>query len=125
VQEQTKIAEKAHLVVQPTGSGLDDLTPAIRVFHGLVKAGIPAKKLTFALNHIGTEPEAEAARAYIEEAGYACLPGYLPEKAAYRQAQNEGLAITENTETRYPSLKKHADTLIQALIDRLGEAANG
>jgi chromosome partitioning protein len=118
----TKIAEKAHLIVQPTGAGLDDLQPAIRVFHGLVKAGISPRKLIFALNHIGTEPEAEAARAYIEEAGYEVLPGYLPERPAYRQAQNEGLAITE---TRYASLKKHADTLIQALIDRVGEAANG
>ena len=118
----TEIARLAHLIVQPTGSGLDDLRPAIRVFHGLVKAGIPVSKLIFALNHIGTEPEAEAARAYIEEAGYDVLPGYLPERPAYRIAQNEGLAITE---TRFASLKKQADTLIQALIDRVGEAANG
>ena len=61
-------------------------------------------------------------QARFKEAGYEVLPGYLPERPAYRQAQNEGLAITE---TRYASLKKHADTLIQALIDRVGEAANG
>jgi len=118
----TEIAKSAHLVVQPTGSGLDDLRPAIRVFHGLVKAGIPAKKLLFALNHIGTEAEADAARAYIEEAGYPVLPGYLPERPAYRMAQNEGLAITE---TRFATLKKQADTLIQALIDKVGEATHG
>src|SRR3954451_7071661 len=64
----TEIAKRANIVVQPTGAGLDDLQPAIRVFHGLVKAGIPASKLVFALNHIGTAPEADAARAYIEEA---------------------------------------------------------
>src|SRR3954469_18022040 len=63
----TEIARRANIVVQPTGAGLDDLQPAIRVFHGLVKAGIPASKLVFALNHIGTDPEADAARAYIEE----------------------------------------------------------
>jgi chromosome partitioning protein len=118
----TEIARHAHLIVQPTGSGLDDLRPAVRVFHGLVKAGIPASKLIFALNHIGTEPEAEAARAYIEEAGYAVLQGYLPERPAYRLAQNEGLAVTE---TRFATLKKQADTLIQALIDRVGEAVIG
>jgi chromosome partitioning protein len=120
--DTTKIAKEAHLLVQPTGSGLDDLRPAVRVFHGLVTADIDPKKLIFALNHIGTEPEADAARAFIEEAGYSVLPGYLPERPAYRMAQNDGLAITE---TRFATLKKQADTLIQALIDRVGEAANG
>ena len=108
--------------MQPTGAALDDLKPAVRVFHGLIKAGIRQDRLIFALNHIGTDNEADAARAYIEEAGYAALPGYLPERPAYRIAQNEGYAITE---TRFASLKGRADTLIQALIDRVGEGANG
>jgi chromosome partitioning protein len=119
----TEIAKKSHLIVQPTGPALDDLKPAIRVFHGLVKAGIPTRRLIFALNHIGTENEADAARAYLRDAGYDALPGYLQERPAYRMAQNEGFAITE---TRFASLKGKADTLIQALIDRVGEeAANG
>jgi len=45
----------------------------------------------------------------------------LPERPAYRLAQNEGLAITE---TRFQTLKERADTLIQALIDKVsGEEA--
>jgi chromosome partitioning protein len=118
----TKIAERSQLVVQPTGAALDDLKPAIRVFHGLVKAGIPQDRLIFALNHIGTDNEADEARGYIEDAGYSALPGHLPERPAYRIAQNEGYAITE---TRFASLKGRADTLIQSLIDRVGEAENG
>jgi chromosome partitioning protein len=118
----TEIAKAASLVVQPSGPARDDLNPAIRVFHGLVRQGIPQSRLIFALNHIGTDNEAEAARAYIAEAGFAVLPGYLPERPAYRIAQNDGYAVTE---TRFASLKKQADTLIQALIDRVGEAANG
>jgi chromosome partitioning protein len=120
----TEIAKKSHLIVQPTGPALDDLKPAIRVFHGLVKAGIPPRRLIFALNHIGTDNEADAARAYLRDAGYDALPGYLQERPAYRMAQNEGFAITE---TRFASLKGKADTLIQALIDRVGEeeAGNG
>lgn len=118
----TEIAKHADLVVQPTGPGLDDLRPAVRVFHGLVKAGIPKGRLVFALNHIGTDAEAEAAREYIKEADYSVLPGYLPERPAYRIAQNDGLAVTE---TRFASLKKQADTLIQSLIDRVGEVSNG
>ncbi len=33
----TEIARRADLIVQPTGAGRDDLTPAVRVFQGLSK----------------------------------------------------------------------------------------
>ena len=120
----TEIAKRADLIVQPTGAGRDDLNPAVRVFHGLVKLGVPHGRLIFALNHIGTESEAEAARAFITEAGYSVLPGYLPERPAYRLAQNEGYAVTE---TRFHGLKERADALIQSLIDKVagGEAGHG
>lgn len=119
----TEIARRADLIVQPTGPARDDLTPAVRVFHGLSKQGVRQDRLIFALNHIGTESEADAARSYIEEAGYIALPGYLPERPAYRLAQNEGYAVTE---TRFHGLKERADSLIQALIDRVAEdAVNG
>ncbi len=114
----TEIARRADLIVQPTGPARDDLTPAVRVFHGLSKQGVRQDRLIFALNHIGTESEADAARSYIEEAGYFALPGYLPERPAYRLAQNEGYAVTE---TRFHGLKERADSLIQALIDRVAE----
>src|ERR687895_1470318 len=67
------IARMADLVVQPTGASVDDLRPAVREFHALVKAGIPKVKLAFALNHIGTPTEEAEARAYIAEAGYTVL----------------------------------------------------
>jgi chromosome partitioning protein len=110
-----EIAKVANLVVQPTGASVDDLRPAVREFHALSKAGIPLERLTFALNRIGTDAEEAEARAYIEEAGYTILRGYLPERPAYRKAQNVGLSVTE---TRYSSLNQRADDLIQALIDQ-------
>jgi chromosome partitioning protein len=113
-----EIAAAANLVVQPTGASLDDLRPAVREFHGLVKAGIPKEKLIFALNHIGTDAEAAEARQYIEEAGYIVLSGYLPERPGYRKAQNAGYAITE---TRFPGLNGKADALVQSLIDRVAD----
>jgi chromosome partitioning protein len=113
-----EIAAAANLVVQPTGASLDDLRPAVREFHGLVKAGIPKEKLIFALNHIGTDTEAAEARQYIEEAGYIVLSGYLPERPGYRKAQNAGYAITE---TRFPGLNEKADALVQSLIDRVAD----
>lgn len=112
-----EIARNSSVVVQPTGAAADDLRPAIREFHALARAGVPAARLVFALNRIGTEAEENDARQYIGEAGYEALPGSLPERAGYRMAQNAGHAITE---TRFPPLNERADSLIQALIDRIG-----
>ena len=111
-----EIARVASLVVQPTGASVDDLRPAVREFHALIKAGIPPERLTFALNRIGTDVEEADARAYIAEAGYAILAGCLPERPGYRKAQNIGLAVTE---TPYAGLNERADKLIQALIDQV------
>jgi chromosome partitioning protein len=108
------IAKAANLVVQPTGASLDDLRPAVREFHALVKSGIPRERLTFALNRIGTDKEETDARAYLAEAGYSVLDGYLSERPAYRLAQNTGRSITE---TQYAALNARADALIQSLID--------
>ncbi len=115
-QATLEIARAANLVVQPTGASLDDLRPAVREFHALVKAGVPSARLAFALNRIGTPAEEAETRAYLAEAGYAVLDGCLLERPAYRQAQNAGNAITE---TRYAALNERADNLIQSLIDRV------
>ena len=115
-QATLEIARAANLVVQPTGASLDDLRPAVREFHALVKAGVLPARLAFALNRIGTPAEEAETRAYLNEAGYAVLDGCLLERPAYRQAQNAGHAITE---TRYTALNERADTLIQSLIDRV------
>jgi chromosome partitioning protein len=109
------IARLATLVVQPSGPATDDLLPAVREFHALLKEGVPAEKLTFALSRVGTEAEEIEARAYIKKAGYTTLEGCLLERPAYRKAQNLGYSITE---TAYASLNSKADALIQALIDK-------
>jgi chromosome partitioning protein len=113
-----QIAQVADLVVQPTGPGRDDLQPAVREFHALVKAGVPKSKLVFALNHIGTETEEAEAREYLTQAGYTVLDGALPERPAYRKAQNGGRSVTE---TSFANLNATADALIQKLINRIGE----
>jgi chromosome partitioning protein len=115
-----EIARVADLVVQPSGASADDLRPAVREFHALVQAGIPTTKLVFALNRVGTDSEEAETRSYLAEAGYDVLPGCLPERPAYRQAQNLGYAVTE---TRFSKLNERANALIQALIDKV--AADG
>jgi chromosome partitioning protein len=110
-----EIARAASLIVQPTGSSVDDLEPAVLTFHELVRDGISRDILVFALSRVGTDAEEFEARAYIKQAGYAVLAGSIQERPAYRQASNVGLSITE---TRYPQLNKRADILIQAMVDR-------
>lgn len=110
------IAKFAHLVVQPTGASLDDLEPAVLTFHELVKEGISREKLLFALCRIQTEAEVRDCRSYLTEAGYEILGGFLPERPAYRAAQNRGLSVTE---IRYPSLREQGEALVQAIVNRI------
>lgn len=111
-----EIARAATLIIQPTGSSVDDLEPAVLTFHELVRDGIPRGCLAFALTRVGTDAEESEARAYITQAGYTSLTGSIQERPAYRQASNVGLSITE---TRYPQLNKRADALIQAMVDQI------
>lgn len=111
-----EIAKVAKLIIQPSGASVDDLQPAIKEFHGLVKHSIPKSKLIFVLNRIGTIAEALEAKTYITEAGYELIDEYLFEKPSYRKAQNLGFSITE---TRYTALNAKADNLIQNIINRV------
>lgn len=110
-----EIAKGAALIVQPSSTSVDDLEPAAIVFNSLVRAGIPRSKLALALVRVGTEAEETFARNYMGEAGYDVLAGALLERPAYRQAQNEGQAVTE---VRFKGLSERADALVQAIIDR-------
>ncbi len=118
--ETLAIAKVSDLVVLPTGASLDDLRPAVRVANGLVTKGIPTTRILFVLSRIGTDAEAEAARSYLADDGYLVAAGYVPERPAYRAAQNTGQAITE---VRYDGLRKAAETVIQAVIDAALAAA--
>jgi len=110
-----KIAEASLLTVLPTGLSLDDLEPSVLLAHELRKRGIRTANLAFALSRVGdSESEIQEAREYVAEAGYRVLAGSLPEKTAYRRASDEGRSLTE---TRFPSLNKRSDELVQGIID--------
>ena len=110
------MAKHSDLTVIPTCASRDDLVPAIRLAHEFKKAGVPTGDIVLALTRVTTQAEIEAAREFITESGYHALAGCLYEKPAYRQAQNEGLAVTE---TRYQSLNDKASELLQSLVDKL------
>jgi len=112
-----EIAQQANLVIQPARPSLDDLNPAVREFHGLVKAGIPKSKLAFVINAVSSEAEEKATRNYLEKAGYFFFPPSLSEKISYREAQNEGKAISE---VKYLRLRQQAKELVKSIIKKIG-----
>jgi chromosome partitioning protein len=103
-------------VIQPTGASKDDLIPAAKEFNALVEAGVNKKKLLFILNRFGTQAEISAAKDYLKGGGYPFCETYLLEKPSYRQAQNEGKAITEVT---YPNLAQQSKSLIEEILEYL------
>ncbi|CAI2186710.1 4792_t:CDS:2 [Funneliformis geosporum] len=111
-----EIAQQADLIIQPVGASNDDLIPAAKEFNALVKAGIPKKKLIFALTRLSTSKEAEAIKEYLKDTDYKYSETYLYEKTSYKQVQNEGKSITE---TRYKKLARQAKELVNELLNNL------
>jgi len=55
----------------PSGLGVDDLLPAVRLAHELTSAGIPRARIAMALCRTGdAENEIVEAGRYITDAGY-------------------------------------------------------
>ena len=118
-QTTLEIARVSDLVVLPTGLSLDDLKPSVLLAHELVNAKISIDKIIFALCRVGDrENEIEEARSYIRKAGYNTVAGSIPEKTAYRQASDNGRALSEVT---FPSLRQRAEQVVQGIIDLLSE----
>ena len=112
-----EIARASNLIIQPVRPSLDDLNPAIREFNGLFRVGISKNKLTFVINAVSSEAEEKASMSYLEKTGYFVFSISLPEKVSYREAQNQGLAISE---VKYLRLSKQAKELIKLIIKKIG-----
>jgi chromosome partitioning protein len=111
-----QIAEAADLVVQPSSGSLDDLRPAVVLFHDLVEAGVPKERLVLALCRTLTQAEEDAARTYLAKAGYTVLAGAIPERAAHREAHNRGEAVTE---VKRRSGDDQVEHLMEALFGKI------
>ena len=66
-----EIAEASDLFIQPTKGVIDDMAPAVRMFHELVKHGIPKSKMVFALHGVLASKEIEDGLEYLTEIGRA------------------------------------------------------
>jgi chromosome partitioning protein len=111
-----EIAQQAHLLIQPTSATRADLEPAVREFNSLVQNGVSEKKLVLVINNLITGPEEKAARIYLGNTLYYCLPYALYARASYRQAQNEGKTLTEIS---YKNLREQVNKLLDSILERL------
>jgi chromosome partitioning protein len=117
-QGTLEIAQKADLIIQPTGASRADLIPAVKEFNALTKAGIPKKKLLFVPFRLSVATEFQLIQEYLKKTGYACFSYYLIEKTSYKQAQNEGKTIIE---VIYKTLKKQAKELVNNILKKAEE----
>ena len=108
------LARSVDLLIQPTGGSKADLRPAIREFHELVKQGVPRDKLSLILSRMRKDTEEEAAKFYIQEAGYTLIDGALRDKLAYALAMDAGAAVTEVSGKK---MREEAQAAVRAIVD--------
>lgn len=116
-----EIGKRSDLVVLPTGLALDDLEPTVLLANNLTdhRCGVPVERIAIALVKTGDSArELEEARDYLAATPYHVLDSQIPEKTAFRRAQDSGLSVVE---CPYRGPRKQADALLQSLIDRLEE----
>ncbi len=74
------------------------------------------RNIVFALSRVSTFSEISDAREFITEAGFKVLDGCVLEKPGYRQAQNDGYALTE---TKWKSLNEKANIVLESILKNL------
>lgn len=111
-----ELARQSDLVVQPSGCGLDDLRPAVLLFHELLAAGIGRERLVVILSRTAGEAEEGAARRYLQKATYEVLTTSVPERVTYREAMNQGASLIETTDKK---LNGRAETAMDELVKKV------
>lgn len=113
-----EIAKASDLLVLPTGLSLDDLVPTVILANTLVeKHSVSPERISFALCRAGnSKSELQEAKDYLSATPFHLLDGVMAEKTAFRRAHDGGLSAIE---TPYKAPREQADTLIQAIINRL------
>ena len=112
------LAQGSQLTVLPTGAGVDDLNPTIRLMHELMAKGIADWRVALALCRIHSDADAAFARDYLKQAKYKPLSGELRERKGFSDLQNIGHAITEGP----AALSRESAELIEAITAALERA---
>lgn len=118
-RQTMEAALASKVVLMPTGLGVDDLRPSVRLAHELVAGGVERKRLLFCLLRTGTGMrEIEEARHYLSQANYRCVTEVWPEKAGYRRAHDDGRSAAE---AWHPSSRARA----RAFTDSVAKTMDG
>ncbi|MCP4932728.1 MAG: ParA family protein [bacterium] len=119
--ETRQACQFSDMIIIPTSEGLDDLQPSVILANNLLKEGIAATKIAFALCITSDSArEIAGARDYLGQTPYKVLDGEIPFRSAFKTAMDKGKAITE---TSFPTLRKRADAMAQNIIDAVAAAA--
>jgi chromosome partitioning protein len=116
-----ELARQSNLIVQPSGCGLDDLRPAVLLFHELLAAGVGRDRLAVALCRTAGEPEEGAARRYLKKAKYDVLETSLLQHVGYREAMNHGAALIESADSR---LNVRGEAMMDELLKKVRAAVS-
>lgn len=65
------------------------MAPAVRMFHELVKHGVPKSKLVFVLHGMLAQKEIEDGNEYLTGAGYEVLKGAMAMQRGYGEPREE------------------------------------
>jgi chromosome partitioning protein len=111
-----QLATVADLVVLPSGAGVDDLRPMVRLHQELVAGGVLSARIIVVLCRTATAGESRDARQYLAQAGVAVITGEIPERAGYRSAHGRGQAISE---IGILTLRRVAEQVIHEIGEKL------
>ena len=115
-----EIAKACDFIILPTGVTRDDLMPQIKLAHEFRRKGISKDRIAVALSRVGgSKGEQEAAAEFINDATYYCA-GMIQERTSIGQCHDNGFAANE---TKYESINKVIDKLIQNIGDKLNQVA--
>lgn len=82
------------------------MEPTVKLNHELVKHNIAHNRIIIVFCRVGdSKVELSKAIQYIERSGYKVIKPVLPDRVAYRWAQDIGKAVSE---TNFTSLNKKA-----------------
>ena len=110
-------ATASDLVIIPTGSSIDDLSPGVALANELTNS-LNSENIVFALYKTTSQAQERESRETLESAGFHVLASSVPIKTGYIEALDKGFGITES---RYDALNKTASQFIQSIADRIKE----
>ena len=117
------VALAANLTVIPTGITKDDLRVSIEFANELISKGVDLTSIVFVVVNVppGGDSEAMKTRESIKQWGFTVISGWIPTRTGYGQAISAGKTLVE---TKYKTLNKTADKVIERLCNELLSRAN-